>query len=87
MMMLSLPLRSNSWLSASTIKRAVSAGAAVAAGAAGAAAGAALKSGAGAGAAATGAAAEAGAALPSGLPQLEQNSSPAGLVAPQLEQT
>src|SRR6202790_5415377 len=76
--MVSLPLRSNSWLSASTIRRAVSAGAAVATGAA---AGAGVKSGA---AAAT---AGAGAGLPRGLPQLEQNNSPTGLLAPQDAQT
>src|SRR5579859_2188197 len=72
---LSLPLRSNSWLSASTISRACKATGAAAAGA-----GAALTGG-----AATGAAAGAGAVAgaPNRLtPQLEQNASPAGLAAP-----
>src|SRR5260370_21854991 len=66
---LSLPLRSNSWLSASTTSRAVSAGAAAATGAALIA---------GAGSASVGAAAAAGVEPLSGVPQLEQNDSPAG---------
>src|SRR5690349_20413564 len=66
---LSLPLRSNSWLSASTTRRAVRAGAAVATGAAGTAAGAELTT--------------SGAGAPSMLPQLEQKASPAALIEPQ----
>src|SRR5579883_2797344 len=72
--MLSFPLRSNSWLSASTISLACRVGAAVDATASDAWTG----CGVGVGATFTGAGA------PIRLtPQLEQNASPAGLVAPQ----
>src|SRR5579884_1341009 len=82
--MLSLPLRSNSWLSASTMRRAVS-GAAVATGDGdGAGAGAVLTSAGVATAAAVGAEADAPLSM---LPQFEQKASPAGLTAPQLGQT
>src|SRR5579883_3291855 len=72
---LSFPARSNSWLSASTIKRACRpAGAA-----AGAATGAAAAAGAG-----VGATPAAGAGAPSRLtPQFEQKASPSGFTAPQ----
>src|SRR5437899_1109085 len=79
---LSLPLRSNSWLSASTIRRATSAGAAVAAGIAGAAGASGVATGAGAAGAAV-ASTAAGAGVPSILaPQFEQKASPAGFCAP-----
>src|SRR6266567_3848729 len=69
---ISLPLKSNSWLSASTISRALNAAGAEDI----------------AGAAATGGAVTAGATfsaavVPSIAPQLEQNDSPAGLSDPQ----
>src|SRR5437660_7902002 len=66
--MVSFPLKSNSWLSASTIRRAVRAGDETA--------------GAATGAAGAGVAFAAGAGAPSMLPQLEQNASPAGLSVP-----
>src|SRR6266567_7555029 len=80
--MLSLPLKSNSWLSASTIRRAFNAAGALATAGSGAGAGegAAETAGAGVEVSATGGA-------PSILPQLEQKASPAGLVAPQDGQT
>src|SRR5579885_2473844 len=82
--MLSLPLRSNSWLSASTIGRAVR-GAAVATGDGdGAGEGAALTSAGVVTAAAAGADADTPLSM---LPQFERKASPAGLTAPQLGQT
>jgi len=80
MMMLSLPLRSNSWLSASTINRAAKAAGAAVTAATGSAAGATAGSGAGAGTASgTGFAAGAPSKL---TPQFEQKASPAGFSAP-----